>query len=148
MTLIRIVCLTIGVSLLSACGNQEPTQEIKSKTSAEDVKEEFQEAAETAEQYTEDTIAQYQKSLDAKLQALQKKHEEFEDRVEKSGKEANKEVSDALAELRSKKNELTTKINNLQSSSGKAWDEMGDGVEEALKDLDEGYDRALKEFSS
>ena len=148
MTQVRIVCLFLGLLIMAGCGNQEPTQEPKSKTSAQDVKEEFQEAAETAGQFTKGKMAEYQKTLDAKLQALNEKHEKLESRMKEAGKDAKERMNETLAELNSKKEAVKAKLSNLGTSTGKAWEEMGAGVEEAMEELEQGYDRALKEFSS
>lgn len=148
MKTIRVSGILCSLLLVVGCGNQEPAQDTQSKTSVQDVKEELQGAVETVGKFTEDKVAEYQKSLDAKLQTLNEKHEKLESRMKEAGKEAKDEMNATLADLRSKKEAVKTKLHNLQNSTGKAWEEMGSGVEGAMKDLEEGYDQALKEFSS
>jgi len=53
-----------------------------------------------------------------------------------------------LADLQSEKEAVKTKLDNLGTSTGNAWEEMGAGVEKAMDELGEGYDQALEEFSS
>lgn len=146
MTKVRVFYLILGVLVLSGCENQDSASDAKFKTATPDVKEEVQEAVDAVGQATENKMVEYQQSLESKLDALDEKHEELEAKVKDAGKEAKNELQETLAELKSKKETVKTKLDNLGTSTGKAWREMRTGIENALEDLGEGYDRALKEY--
>lgn len=153
MILLRTICLIAGLTVLSACGNQDSTQESASTTGAKDVKaeevkEEFRKAAKTVKEFTEDQMIHYQDSLKAQIKELDKRHEQLEAQIHEVGGKAQDEMKATLAELESKKTAAKSKLDTLANKTGKAWEEMGTGLEEAIQELEEGYDQARKEFSS
>jgi hypothetical protein len=148
MTQVRVFCFILGVLLIGGCGNQESTSDVTPKTTASDVKEEVQEAADTVGQFTETKMAEYQQSLESKLDAIDKKHEELEAKVKEAGKNAKTGLNATLADLKSKKEAVKNKLDKLGTSTGNAWEEMGAGVEKAMEELGEGYEQALQEFSN
>ena len=148
MNRIKTACVYLVLIGVTACGEQNSTQSGNTNTSAETVKEEAQEVVDTAGQFASDKMGEYRQSLEEKLQVLQDKHERLEAQAKRAGKETDGKFKEVLADLQSKKETVKTKIHNIQVSKDQALEEMGSGIEGALKELEEGYDKALAKFSS
>lgn len=131
---------------MTGCESQEPAQEAQKAVTADEVKKEVREAVDTLGQFADDKKLQYQESLEAKLQALSKKREELESRINSAGKKVQDKARARLADLRSKQEALNTKLDNLGTSTGEGWEEMRSAMDEAMEELEQGYDRALEEF--
>jgi hypothetical protein len=50
-------------------------------------------------------------------------------------------------ELRQKRDEVSAKLKELSSSSGKAWEQLKSGIDAAMEDLGNAYKKAAAEFS-
>ena len=51
-----------------------------------------------------------------------------------------------VMELRNKRDEVSAKLKELSSSSGKAWEQLKSGIDAAMDDLGNAYKKAAAEF--
>jgi len=51
-----------------------------------------------------------------------------------------------VMELRQKRDEVSAKLKELSSSSGKAWEQLKSGIDAAMDDLGNVYKKAAAEF--
>jgi hypothetical protein len=66
--------------------------------------------------------------------------------VAKARKEAQKTAEEQLASLRKETKGYQKKFAELQKASGKAWDDLRDGLEEAGDTLKDAFKKAKKHF--
>lgn len=147
----RILMITFACGLflfLSACGNQESPTTAQKGTSANEVKKEVREATDAVGDYTKEKMAEYQHSLEAQLQALDRKQEELEEKARQAGKETQAEMQEVIEKLKTQKEEVDIQLQKLSLATGEAWKEMKSATDKALENLKAGYNRALEKFSS
>jgi len=130
--------------LFAGCGEQEEQQAV----TGQDVKEEAKEAVETTMAYTQAKKEQIQNALAAKVEDYEQKLQELQDQGEKLTAEGKDAFNDQVAELQKKKEALEQKVRELQSSSGKAWEDLKAGIDAAAEDLDRALDEAISQFTS
>ena len=142
MILFAILFLMTG--LFFGCGGQEEQQAV----TGEDVQEEAKEAVETAGAYAEAKKDEYREKLNAQLD----KYEERLDALQAQGavmtQEAKNELEEKLEMLRREKETLQQKADELESKSGKAWEDAKAGVDKAMEDLNAAFEQAVSRFGS
>ena len=52
-----------------------------------------------------------------------------------------------VMELSKKRDEVSAKLKEMSSSSGKAWEQLKSGIDAAMDDLSNAYKKAAAEFS-
>ena len=140
---ILILLLTTGVSLglWPGCGEKKET-EVTSK----DVKKEDKEAVETAKAYTQQQKKEYQEQIEAKIKGYDQNLDELKVKAKGVKGEAKAEFNRQMDELRKKKEEASQKLKEMQSATGKAWEDLKSGVETALEDLEKTFKQMMKRF--
>lgn len=143
MIRIGIVLSVIGIFLcVVACG--ESKQE---NVTSEDVKKETEEAYQTAVEYTAQQKEEIQAEMRRKLDDYKQKIEQLRAETETLSAEAKAEVKRRLEELRTKQQAAEQKLSQLKSSSGKAWNDIKQGLDRAVDDLEQAYKNARSQFS-
>jgi predicted RNase H-like nuclease (RuvC/YqgF family) len=143
MIRIGIVLSVIGIFLcVVACG--ESKQE---NVTSEDVKKETEEAYQTAVEYTAQQKEEIQAEMRRKLDDYKQKIEQLRSETETLSAEAKAEVKRRLEELRTKQQAAEQKLSQLKSSSGKAWNDIKQGLDRAVDDLEQAYKNARSQFS-
>lgn len=94
--------------------------------------------SEKKETYEEEAKAQLDK-LNAELEFLHEKEEEL-------SAEARVEYGEQLEELEALRERVRQRLKNLQQAGDKAWTELRTGLEDALKSLQRGVDKARERF--
>jgi DNA repair exonuclease SbcCD ATPase subunit len=149
----RQVALAVSVFLLSAllligCGEREEKSRSGASVEAGDVKTEMREAAEAAAAYTQQQKEKYQKRIQEMLDDYDQKLDALSSRAEAAKEQAGEELQRRIAELRKKREEAARRLREVESATGKAWQDMKSGLDAAMEDLKKSFDQALARFTS
>lgn len=133
------VLFLAAVMALASCGSDKE----KAEVTTSDVKQEAKETIETTQAFVAQQKEAYEKKIEAELDEFGSRIEELKARAQDAGTETEKEVNNAIEELRSKKKTIRNNLEQLKDQSAEAWKEMKEGVDAALEDLERSYERAL-----
>jgi LPS O-antigen subunit length determinant protein (WzzB/FepE family) len=142
MRVFSIVTLA-GVVAVIGCERQ-PADPASQKVTSEDVRRDASQAVTTAAEFSQQAKEDFQKSLDARLQALDaeiarlgEKGRDLKDKVDWDRK---------LAELETKREAARVKLDELGRSSADAWKDVQKGAQAAWDELDKTFREATSEF--
>jgi chromosome segregation ATPase len=85
----------------------------------------------------------YERKVEAQLEAWNKKIEELRLKAERAEAEQKAEYWRRIAEVESHRDNLKKRLEDLRGKSGQALDEVKKGVESAVSDLGESFQRAF-----
>lgn len=86
----------------------------------------------------------YREKMEAQMNILNAKIEEFNARAKKAKAEAKIEYNKNLEDLKMKRDALKSKLQQMKEAGGKAGEELKAGVQKAMDDLKTAVDRAFK----
>jgi cytochrome c556 len=148
-SLIAIIMI-IALAVLTACGNQEETAKSKSEVTAQDVKKQTAAAMETAEKYTQEQKDAYMQKMDARLKKLDRDIAALGNKIQagsdKMTAEARAKLEASLQTLKAQKKGVIKQYEKLKASGGQSWDELKVGMDEAMKKLEEAFNKAKAAF--
>ena len=137
--ILTVMCLFLVVL---SCGESK-----ESKVTSEDVKKETKEAYETAVEYTKQQKEEFQKKIQAKLDEYRKRIYELRVETDEMSAQVKDKVKHRLHDLEARREAAEKKLAQLESSSGKAWAEIKEGLDQAVKDLGQAYEDARSQFN-
>jgi len=138
-SMLAIICLSLFVL---SCGESK-----ESKVSSGDVKKETREAYETAVQYTKQQKEEFQRKVQAKLDEYRKRIYELQVEAEEMSAQMKANMNRRIKDLEAKREAAEEKLTQLESASGKAWAEIKEGLDQAVKDLGQAYEDARSQFN-
>ncbi len=137
--ILAVICLSL---LVFSCGESK-----ENKVTSKDVKKETKEAYDTAVEYTKQQKEEFQKKVQAKLDEYRKRIYELRVDTDEMSAQVKAKVNRRLEDLEAKREAAEEKLAQLESSSGKAWAEIKEGLDQAVKDLDQAYEDARSQFN-
>ena len=141
----KLLLIAIVVMLGLGWGGQAVAG-TKSGVSAEDVKKETKEAVEAAKELTVQQKEEFQKTMRDELDRMQKEIDRLVFKANQAKKETRAELNKAIGELQKKKDATAKKLHDLESASGKAWDDLKSGLNASMDELGKSYKRAQSRF--
>jgi len=139
--MITILLVSAAALSLMACGGNQ------TDTTAEDVQQEAQEAVETTGQFLSQERQEYMTGIEQKMNHMETRIAELKEKAAQAGEAQKKEVLEDVQQLEVKYDAARESMNKLQSSSEEAWEEMKSGLEAAVDEVDDAYERAQSHFS-
>lgn len=115
-------------------------------TSREDVKRETKEAVDTASQYSVEQKEKVQKNMEENLTKMKKEIADLKAEAERKGSAVSANTKTKIHEMELKQEELQKDLSKLKASSGRAWEEMKKGMNQAMKSLSDSYQKAKAQF--
>ncbi len=146
ITVLRAFLILIPLVAVG-CDDSPSTRNKESQVTAADVGESLDETMETTEGFLEQKADKFQKKIETQLQALEAKHQELTAQAKKAGTEANAELQATLDELEKKKQRILERMGALQESSGQALEDLEAGIDHAVAELEEAYQKAQSRFA-
>lgn len=116
-------------------------------TTAQDVKNDTKKAASTAAQYTSEQKAKVQSELESSLNSMKLQISELRAQANTQGASLKAGLNEKIAKLEKKQAELQADLAKMKNSSGRAWDQMKQGMNAALKNLSDSYKKAKAQFN-
>jgi hypothetical protein len=141
------IMLLLALGALPGCGEKEQSQRESEGTSGKDVKEEVKEAYDTTKDYTQEQIQVFREQTENKLAEYKDKIDQLEAKTEDLSEDAKTKAEQQLAALRRKRDEVTEKLKALSSSGKDAWGQVKSGIDAAMDELGNAYEKAVAEFS-
>lgn len=94
-----------------------------------------------------DRREEYQQKVRAELDKINARIDEFRAKVDHAKADASAEYHSQLEQLISKRDAAQNKLQELQQSSGEAWDELQRGFENAWNELNKSFQNATSVFN-
>ena len=91
---------------------------------------------------------EYQKKIETKLKEMNQELKEWKDKAKTMEKKAKVEMDEQLKTLSKKEQEVSKKVKDLRSKTGKAWEDLKTGVDSAMEDLGKAFDQVRSHFKS
>lgn len=88
----------------------------------------------------------YWEKMEAQLKDWKAKIEMLEDKAAKATGETKNELMRAIVELRQKKELVKEKWEKMQKEGSAAWDTMKEGLEKAVSELKNAFDKVTARF--
>ena len=128
-----------------ACSEQKPATE-KQATATQDVKKEAKELADTALAYSLEQKEKYTQEVLKKLSQYNQMFITLDRKVSAMGEQAKNDMMGEIANVNTKKNQVSAKMRELQNSTGEAWEDVKVGLDKAIDDMDEAYKQAMSRY--
>ena len=90
----------------------------------------------------------YQEQIKKKLKELSDSLAELTFKAEQLHTDAAVELEKQIESLRDKQHRIREKLEELEEESGEAWEDIKDGIEHAWSDIKKGIDSAWSRFQS
>jgi chromosome segregation ATPase len=90
--------------------------------------------------------SEFQEKVESELRVLDAQIEKFEAKVAEARADARIEHEQTLRDLRTRRTEVETRIEELQSASEEAWEELRGGIESARDTLKTAVENAASKF--
>ena len=88
----------------------------------------------------------YIEKLEAQLEEWDAKIDLLKAKSKKTKAEAKIEYCNKIETLQHKYKEMQTKLYNLKTATGEAWEDIKTGVEKAVDELKDTFDKVLSKF--
>ena len=88
----------------------------------------------------------YQEQFKKKLKDLSDSLAELTFKAEQLQTDATVELEEQIESLRDKQHKIREKLEELEETSGEAWEDIKDGIENAWSDIKKGVDNAWSRF--
>lgn len=142
--------LVMGLALLLGCDRTPPpsstqpsaTPATDEGVSLTDVKEQAQEAVDTAAQYLRQARDEYRQDAERELERLGERVAEARRQLEQAAEEARPEIAQRVNQLREKADEARRRFERLRESGGEAWERARQDLEAAVGELRNALDEA------
>ena len=142
-----LIIILLALVAVQGCGEKEKPQSKAATMSKEDVKKEVKEAYEATKAYTQEQMQAFRQETETKLDEYKKDIDQLQAKAETLEGDAKAKVEQQLTALRQKRDEVSEKLKNLSSSGGNAWEEIKSGINAAMQELGDAYQKAAAEFS-
>jgi spermidine/putrescine-binding protein len=152
IALLIMLTAFLGLAFLVACGDQKEAKTSETEVTAVDVKKEAKEAMETAKTYAFKQKEEYLQQIKAKMKEYDREIQELlakaESRATDLKEEGKAQFDQSMEALLNKKQTAAEKLNELNSASAEAWEDIKSGMDSALDELTKAFDRARSHFKS
>ena len=138
---IALTTLALAVLTVMGCSNENSTM------GAGQVKDEAKEAASATTQYLKQEKQQFVSSMQESLNDIKSNMNTLKEHAQAAGGKANAQLGQHIELFEDKMNLAQAQLDHLKDSSGKAWMDMKLGMQEAVADLKQSYNRVLTEFN-
>jgi len=143
--------LAVGF-FMAACGEQKPaTEKVKVEnlaTTPEDIKKEAQDLAKTTITYAEEQKEIYTQQVLDRLAQYNQKLIQMDRKLAMLNEQAKAGLAVELDNFSRKKEEVAVKVRHLQAASGEAYEDLKEGMNKAIEDMDKAYDQAMSRFEN
>lgn len=142
-----LIIILLALVSVQGCGEKEKPQSKSATISKENVKKEVKEAYEATKAYTREQVQAFRQETETKLDEYKKDIDQLQAKAETLEGDAKAKAEQQLTALRQKRDEVSEKLKNLSSSGGNAWEEIKSGIDAAMQELGDAYQKAAAGFS-
>ncbi len=88
------------------------------------------------------------KSMESRLSALGRKLDDIQLNAAASGEKARLELADWKLEMQRKMSEMRERLDQAKTGGNEAWDDMKEGVQASLEEIEKAFKQARSRFGS
>lgn len=152
-----ILLLASIALLIISCSDQKQSAETappeKAKveslaTTPADIKKEAGDLARTTLNYAEEQKEQYTQEVLSRLAQYNEKLIALDRKIAMLGEQAKAETMEEVANFNRKKEQVSEKFRELQAASGEAYEDLKDGMEKSIEEMDKAYVQAMSRFQN
>lgn len=145
--MVRRFCVMALAGFFSVMGcEQKSGDSTPKKVTSEDVRRDAGQAINTAAEFSQQTKDEFQKSLEARLQALDAKIGKLREKGRDLKDQAKTDWDQKMADLATKREAARAKLAEIGQSSAEAWKDVQKGAQSAWDELDKAFHDAAREF--
>jgi membrane-associated HD superfamily phosphohydrolase len=150
-TLALIAAIAL-VGFVSACKDEPPPRRTATAPasqpadSAEEVRQEAEEAFEAARRFGYEKKQEYERIIERELQQLDERIAELKAQAASAKEQARPVIEQRIAELQKRAADARQRLSRLRETGERAWDEVQQGMETAVRDLKKSFARARAYF--
>ena len=137
----------LALMIVPGCSEKEKPQSKAAKVSTEAVEKEVKEAYEATKTYTQEQMQSFREETETKLAEYEKDMNQLLAQAEKLEGDAKAKAEQQLTDFRQKRDAVSEKLKELGSSGKNAWEQMKSGIDDAMQDLGNAFNKAAAEFS-
>ena len=87
-------------------------------------------------------------TLESRARKLDEKIDQLKRKIDGASQKVKDHFTDARRDLEARRERIHLRLSNLKAASRAARDEMSEGLESALEELSQAYDRAAERFKT
>jgi hypothetical protein len=147
---IIILLIAVGFLMIACSSEQKPTAE-KAKveslaTTPADIKKEAKDLAKVTMTYSAEQMEQYKQKISEKMAQYQTKQNQIKSKLATMSEQTKAGLDSQMENLKTKKAKVDAIILELHTSSGEAFENLKEGMDNAMEDMDKAYDQAMDKF--
>ncbi|MBL8219774.1 MAG: hypothetical protein JNL62_11115 [Bryobacterales bacterium] len=135
--MIRLTIATVGLLVCFGCSRE-------TNTTAEDVRKESTEAAQTAADFTQEQAARAKREAQAKIEELDRKIDELDQSAEKASAKVKESLREAASDMRAESKRLKDRMSTWDDKAVEAWQTTRIEVEQAASKAEKAIDDLLE----
>ncbi len=137
--------MLVGLVVHTGCA-RKPADRTPGKVTSEDVSRDAGQAAETADEFSEQTKEEFQAKLDSRLKELEAEIAKLREKGVDLKDNAKANWDKSMADLEIKRDAARAKLTEVGQSSEETWKDVQQGAQAAWDELDQAFRDASNEF--
>ena len=134
-----------GFIAVAGC-ERKPADRAAGTVTSEDVRRDAGQAVNTAVDFSQQSIKEFQNNLDARLKNMDAEIAKLREKGRDLKDEAKVKWDQKLADLEAKRDAARAKLVEVGQSSAEAWKDVQKGAQSAWEELDKAFQDAMREF--
>ena len=137
--MVKLPLFILGLALSAQASGKTEDAEKK-------LRKETREAVEATKSYAASKRDEYRSKFQKELAEVDHEILELREKLKSEGSDARERIESDLESLEAKRDDVKQSLNKLSDQTGKAWEEVKVGVEQAFSALRKSLDRAGRQF--
>jgi archaellum component FlaC len=105
-----------------------------------------EQAVNAAKDYTLEQKQEYEKKLESQFADLSKRIDDLKQKAQSAQQGVTDKLQGTFDQLKKSQEVVEKKLPELRTSTSQAWGEVKDGVDKAMTDLSQAYEKARSHF--
>ena len=141
----RLIMIAAAVTL-AACTEHTPSPADRAEKAVKNAAERAEKAAEVAKDYTVAKKEEYGRKVEKEFAEQSDKIDALKKKAESLAGEAKAKMQEQFADVEKKREVVKKKMGDLKTSTSQAWDDIKVGIDRAMADMKEAYEKARNRF--
>ncbi len=131
---------------LAGCDNNNPASGGPPTSSAGDVANEIEDAAEATRDFTADQYAALKSEMESGVESVNDQIDALRAKASEASAATRAQIQAAIAALETQRDALMDQLADAADTTGDAWDDVKDGLGDAWRALKDSADDAMERF--
>ncbi|MBI5568747.1 MAG: hypothetical protein HY914_02280 [Desulfomonile tiedjei] len=153
LALVMVIAFCLGFQGNAAAADQDKAAPAQGTVSSEqgevpsgEVMKRTEQAVNAAKDYTMEQKQEYEKKIESQFADLTKRIDDLKQKAQSAQQSVSDKLQGTLDELIKSQKAVEKKLPGLRDSTSQAWGEVKDGVDKAMTDLSQAYEKARSHF--